>query len=373
MIAFPPYLRFRTRMAHHALVRFAASLQSSLEYILLGFAPVMIGLIACVALPGLFAATQPWPQALGLFAGQTLLASAPVWLLRKRLLPADVLLWSRPLPIPPRAQWGANAAVAGMLVGPLSLAYAVSTAIWLYQWPDWLRPVAPRALLLTIASLLLAWIISTLTLAWRARLPAARKPGPARPVPTAYLPRRRGATAASAALYHWRQLFWLPFWRAENVIGMQQTVLLLTSLLSIGVWLWHPPVVPPALWGLCAALTLMLLTDRGDKAVAEQILLLRPVAGAWPINAERLFRRAMLFALLPGLCVLAWFALLTLGHAGRATSAGYSTTVATVWLCFAASAQIAVVSLRRLSVRGRVGLVIGAIVILTAIGSELWN
>jgi hypothetical protein len=81
----------------------------------------------------------------------------------------------------------------------------------------------------------------------------------------------------------------------------------------------------------------------------------------------------MLFALLPGLCVLAWFALLTLGHAGRATSAGYSTTVATVWLCFATSAQIAVVSLRRLSVRGRVGLVIGAIVILTAIGSELWN
>ncbi len=169
MIAFPPYLRFRTRMAHHALVRFAASLQSSLEYILLGFAPVMIGLIACVALPGLFAATRPWPQALGLFAGQTLVASAPVWLLRKRLLPAEVLLWSRPLPIPPRAQWGANAAVAGMLVGPLSLAYAVSTAIWLYQWPDWLRPVAPRALLLTAASLLLAWIISTLTLAWRAR------------------------------------------------------------------------------------------------------------------------------------------------------------------------------------------------------------
>jgi hypothetical protein len=353
-------------MAHHALLRFAASLRSSLEYILLGFAPVLIGLVACVALPGLLAATQPWPRALGLFAGQTLLASAPVWLLRKRLLPADVLRWSRPLPVPPRAQWTANAVVAGMLVGPLALAYALSTAIWLYQWPDWLRPVAPRALLLTAASLLLAWIVSTLTLAWRARPPAARRPGPARPAPSAYLPRRRSATA----FYYWRQLFWLPFWRAENVIGMQQTLLLLASLFGIGVWLWHPPVVPPALWGLCAALTLMLLTDRGDKAVAEQILLLRPLAGAWPINAERLFRRAMLFTLLPGLGVMAWFALLTLG---RVAGAGYSTTVATAWLCFAAVAQIAVVALRRLSVRGRVGLVIGAIIILTAIGSELWN
>jgi hypothetical protein len=32
-----------------------------------------------------------------------------------------------------------------------------------------------------------------------------------------------------------------------------------------------------------------------------------------------------------------------------------------------------VVALRRLSTRGRVGLVLGAILILTAIGSELWN
>lgn len=373
-----PYLRFRIRMAHQAMLQFVASFTTSLEYILLGFGQVLVGLIACLALPGLFAATRPWPQALGLFAGQTLIASTPVWLLRKRLLPAQALLWCRPLPIPASLQWRANIAVAGMVIVPLSMAYAISTAIWLYQWPDWLQPVAPQALLLTIGSLLLGWTVSTLVLARRCRMPAAVKLDPDRPAPAPYAPRvpaNAGAPAqrARTAMYHWRQLFWLPFWRAENVVGLQQTVLLLGAALGIAAWLWHPPVVPPALLGFNAAILLMLLTDRGDKAVAEQIALLRPVASAWPVRIDKLFRFARLSTLLPGLAVMAWFALLTLGHLGRAGSAGYSTTVATVWLCFAGLAQVAVVALRRLSVRGRVGLVISAIIILTAIGSELWN
>jgi hypothetical protein len=336
-----------------------------------------------IALPGMFAATQPWPQALGLFCGQTLLASLPVGLLRKRLHPAAAVAWSRPLPVPARSRWIADAAVAGMIVGPLSGAYAISAAIWLYQWPDWLRPVAAQAVALTVASLLLAWLLATLTLAHRARPPAARKPSPHRIAPTAYTASTSARYAAGRALlqvahparsgfalsYLWKQLFWLPFWRAENVVGIQQTLLLIGALASIAVWLWHPPVVPPAIWGACAALFTMLLTDRGDKAVAEQIALLRPVAAQWPLQASRLYRLAIGFTLLPGLCVLGWFALLTLGRPAD----GYSHTVATVWLCFAAIAQLAVVALRRLSVRGRVGLVIGAIVILTAIGSELWN
>jgi hypothetical protein len=357
------YLRFRLRLARHALLQFARSLQSSLEYILLAFGPVLIGLLACIALPGLFAATLPWPQALGLFAGQTVLASAPVWLLRKRLHPAAVVTWSLPLPIAARSKWLAEAAVAGMIVGPLAAAYALSTLIWLQQWPDWLRPVAPRALLLTLASLLLAWLLATLTLIGRARMPAARKPGRARPAPSAYVPSRGGLAR------FWFQLFWLPYWRAENVVGIQQTLLLAGALLSVGVWMWHPPVVPPALWGACAALLLMLLTDRGDKAVAEQIALLRPVAAGWPLRTERLYRLAMLFTLLPALAVMASFAALTLGR----VTPGYSHQVAIVWLCVAAVAQLALIGLRKLSVRGRVGLVLGAILILTAIGSELWN
>ncbi|MYM29489.1 hypothetical protein GTP58_14250 [Duganella sp. CY15W] len=371
------YPRFRLRLARHALLQFAASLKSSLEYILLIFAQVLLGLIAVIALPGLFAATQPWPQALGLFVGQTLFIAAPVWLLRKRLHPAAVIAWSRPLPITARHRWQADAAVAGMIVGPLSGAYAISAAIWLYQWPDWLRPVAPQAIMLTVVSLLLGWLLATLILMHRARPPAARKPGRSRPAPTAYRSApsvrrsaRRGVFGGAAKLsYYWRQLFWLPFWRAENVVGIQQTLLLTGALGSIAVWLWHPPLIPPIVWGISAAMMTMLLTDRGDKAVSEQITLLRPVAASWPVPAAHLYRLAMLFTLLPGVCVLLWFAALTLGR----SAPGYSHTVASVWICCAGIAQIALISLRRLSTRGRVGLVIGAIVILTAIGSELWN
>ena len=379
------YLRFRIRMARHALLHFIASLQSSLEYLLLAFAPVVLGLIAGLALPGLLAATRPWPEAIGLFVGQTLLASAPVYLLRKRLHPAPVLQWSRPLPIAARDKWIADALVAGMLIGPLSIAYAISTAIWLYQWPDWLRPVAPQALLVTALSLLLAWLLSTLLLARRNRMPAARQPGHMRAAPGAYVPaaivRARGAFASASAAqavhvhasasarprfvtlaYYWLQLFWRPYWRDENVIGIQQSLLLTGAVLSVALWMQHLPLVPPAVWGACAALMLMLLTDRGDKAVAEQIALLRPVTANWPLRFDGLFHLAMIFTLLPGLCVLCEFALLAPGR-----------KVAMVWLVVAAIAQIAIVTLRRLSVRGRVGLVIIATLILTAIGSELWN
>ena len=50
-----------------------------------------------------------------------------------------------------------------------------------------------------------------------------------------------------------------------------------------------------------------------------------------------------------------------------------SHTVALVWLACAGVAQLAIVGLRTLTARGRVALVMGAILILTAIGSELWN
>jgi len=75
--------------------------------------------------------------------------------------------------------------------------------------------------------------------------------------------------------------------------------------------------------------------------------------------------------LLPGLLAMACFAALVFGVDVGHT--GIRPTVAMVWLGGAGVAQLAIVGLRRLTVRGRVGLVMGAIVILTAIGSELWN
>jgi hypothetical protein len=118
---------------------------------------------------------------------------------------------------------------------------------------------------------------------------------------------------------------------------------------------------------MCTALMLVLLTDRGDKAVAEQIARLRPAVAGWPLPMARLFRTAIVLALAPGLLVVTCFAALVAGRPGT------SHTVAGVWSGVAVLAQVAIVGLRTLTARARVGLVTGAIVLLTAIGSELWN
>jgi len=363
-----PYLRFRIRLAHHALLHVVASLKSSAEIIVLAFAPVLLGLFACIALPGLIAPTLPWPQALALVAAQAGVAALPAVLLRKRLHPADVLQWSRPLPVAPALRWLADAAVAAMLMAPLTLVYAISTAIWLYQWPDWLRPVAAASVGLTVLSLLLAWGASTLVLARRARMPAAAQPRRGAPPAAHYAPR----PLRPFGFYLWHQLFWLPFWRADNVVGMQQSWLLLGALASVATWRLHPAPVPPVLWGALSSLLLMVLTDRGDKAVREQTALLRPIIASWPIRSARLFFTAAVFGLLPAAAVLAGYAALML-HASASKVAGLSSKAAAVWLCTAALAQVALVAPRHTSARGRVGLVFGAILTLTAIGSELWN
>ena len=58
-----PYLHFRLRMARHGLRQFLASLANSLEITLLGCGPVLIGLAAAIALPGIcLLYTSPSPR-----------------------------------------------------------------------------------------------------------------------------------------------------------------------------------------------------------------------------------------------------------------------------------------------------------------------
>ncbi|WP_425253082.1 hypothetical protein ACPJXG_00545 [Janthinobacterium sp. NFX145] len=101
--SFSPYLALRLRLAHHALLQFAASLTSSMEIFFCLAAPVLLGLLSVIALPGFLAMTLPWPAALGLLGAQVLLTCMPAWLLRKRLLPASTAAWLRQLPLRRRA------------------------------------------------------------------------------------------------------------------------------------------------------------------------------------------------------------------------------------------------------------------------------
>jgi len=357
-----PYIRFRIRLAQHALKQFAASLKSSAQILLLVFAQVLVGLFALIALPPMYAASLALPFALPLLAAHALLMTVPMLLLRKRVLPQDVVRWLHALPVPPRVQLRADALVAAMLAGPLALAYAASGAIWLAQRPDWLLPA--RGVLGALLSFLLTWACSTAVLTLRARRPPAsgRWQHRLRAAPPRYAPR----TWRPRTLFLWHRLYWLPFWRAENVVGWQQCVLLLGALACAVAWMMAPPGVPRGALDLCASALLVLLTDRGDKAVREQADLLRPASAGWPLAPRALEPYARAFALAPALLVL-----LVLFCAG-APHGAWDRSAGKLYLALACGAQLALVALPAAGARTRVGLVVAAIVLLTAVGSELW-
>ena len=359
-----PYLALRLRLAHHALLQFAASLASSMEILVFLAGPVLLGLLSVIALPGFLAMSLSWPAALGLLGAQALLTCLPAWLLRKRLLPAPIAAWLRQLPLPPRLRWQADVAVAGMLMLPLGLAYAVSATIWLLQSPPWLRPLAAPGMAATLAVWLLAWLLTTRIVAQRLRAPRPAQ-GARAPTMTAYVPQRPRWTT----LFLWRQLFWLPFWRNDNVIGLQQSVLLATAGASMLAWLLRAPLVPAPLLGLLASASLVIVTDRGDKAVREQLAVLRPALNAWPLAGTALTRLACAASLLPAFAVL-----LSAGVLLYAVDpAALQQRVTKVYALTAGAALLAIVGLPRLTVRGRVALVVFSILALSAIGSELWN
>ncbi|UOD31939.1 hypothetical protein INH39_09865 [Massilia violaceinigra] len=357
------YVTFRRRLAIHAFRRFGASLKSSAEIMLLVFAQVVIGLFALVALPPMYAASQAPLQAIGLLAAHGLAMALPALLLRKRVLPLDVVYWLRRLPVPPSTQFAADALVAAMMVGPLALLYAVSATVWVYQGPDWLLPV--RGVLGTLFSLLLTYACTVAVLSLRAR----RAPASARwqrrlaPPPVRYAARQW----RSRVFMLWHRLFWLPFWRNENMVGRQQSLLLAAGVGAALPWMQAPPGVARAVLALVTSALMVLLTDRGDKAVREQIAALRPLMAAWPLQARSVQLAARAFALLPALLVLAIVFGGGLVHGVWARPAGRA------YLVLGCVAQVLLVAIPRFTPRARVGLVVVQILVLTAVGSELWQ
>ena len=359
-----PYIVLRLRLAHHALLQFAASLTSSMEIAFFLAGPVLLGLLSVIALPGFLAMTLPWPAALAIIGTQTLLTCLPAWLLRKRLLPAHTAAWLRQLPLPPRLRWQADVAVAGLLMLPLGIAYGVSASIWLLQSPPWLRPIAIPGMAATIAAWLLAWIVTSCIIARRLRAPRPAQKARA-PTMTAYVPR----LPRWRSVFLWRQLFWLPFWRNDNVIGIQQSLLLASAGAGMLAWLLRVPHVPAPLLGLLTSASLIIVTDRGDKAVREQIAVLRPSLNAWPLASGNLIRLACGASLLPALLVLLGAGIVLYAI----DPAALQQRVTMVYAITASLALLAIVGLPRLTARGRVALVVLSILALSAIGSELWN
>lgn len=353
------YVRFRYRLALHALRQFATSLKSSAEMLFLISSHALIGLFGVSAFPPMYATSRPWPEGLMIFVLHTLVMTLPVALLRKRILPLDVVRWAHRLPVPPLVQMRADALVAGLIVGPLTILYAVSAAIILHHRGEWLNPV--RGLAALALSLALTYACSIAVLGLRSRRISAGRWHTRHEV-QAYRPQAR----RPRVLMLWHRLFWAPFWRADSMIGRQQTILLLAALGSALPWLHAPAGIARGLLGLASATFIILVTDRGDKAVREQTIYLRPTLATWPINTRPLFACARLVSAVPALAVLLAVAV------GGSAQGLWSSRAGHVYLILGVLAPLLLIATPVSNERFRVGLVAVLILSLTAVGSELW-
>jgi hypothetical protein len=353
------YVTFRYRLALHALRQFAASMKSAGEILLLISTHAMIGLFGVSAFPPMYATSRPLAQGLPLFAVHTLIMALPVVLLRKRLLPLDVVRWSHRLPVPPMVQLRADALVAGLIALPVAILYTVSATILLKHGGPWLQPA--RAIPALLLSLVITYALSIGVLALRSRRIAAGRWHTDRQVAD-YQPAARGP----ATLMLWHRLFWLPFWRADNVIGWQQTALFIAALASGVAWMHAPAGIVRGLLALSTAACVILLTDRGDKAVREQSARLEPVLATWPLRVRSVFVCARVLTVLPAIVVLAAIA------ASGQPQGVWARTAGQVYLAGGILAPLLLVAAPVSNERFRVGLVAVFVLFLTAVGSELW-
>ncbi len=353
-----PYVRFRIRLARHAVAQLAARLRGSAEIVAVVLGPAVIGLLAFAALPAMLAAAEPLPRALPLLLLHGAAMSLPVALLRPRVVPAGVRAWLRPLPVPARLEWQAGAAVAGILVLPLALAYLASLAVWIGQHPAWLAP--GRALAGTALSFLLTWACAAWLLAGAGGSPRAPK-----------TPRR--ATAAAdwtmrprhGFAYFWRQLFWLPLWRHGSLAGPRLAVLLAAACAAFLAWMTAP--LPRTAGAIAASVLLVLLAHDADSVLRAQAGRVRRLAAGWPLDAGALVRRARALLLL-ALAILPC----AFGAVGAALGA-WDGAAGRLWLLLACVSPALLVLTPPFTARGRMALVALCIVVLCAVGSKVWH
>jgi hypothetical protein len=355
-----PYIRFRVRLARHAVAQLASRLRSSAEIAMFVLGPPILGLIAFAALPPMLAASEPLPLALPLLCLHGVAMSGPVVLLRSRVVPVHVRAWLYPLPVPSWLLLRASAAVAALLTGPLALAYAASLAVWLYQRPGWLMP--PRAVAGTVLSFVLTWTCATFLLVRGAGLPQREKRAPADAAAAGTHP----PAPRTGWLYLWRQLFWLPLWRG-NVAGAHQCALLAAAVGAGALWMMGPQALPRVAGAILTSIALVLLAHEADQALRTQQARVRVLAAGWPIDVAALGRRARAMALLSMTPALA---LLT---AIGAAAGAWRSTAGHLYLALAWGVPPVLMLTPPFTARGRMALVAFAIVLLCATGSKLWD
>ncbi|NOT64646.1 MAG: hypothetical protein HOP06_01105 [Methylotenera sp.] len=309
-----------------------------------------------------------------LIATQTIVMAIPAWLLNKWLLPTDVLTFLRPLPVNRATHARADAFVAWLVLRPLGLAYLFSMGIWLWQFPKWMQGIWLEGILVTIISFAITWLLVTLGLQWRRNPVQLPRLGKRKQVVGDFSQRGRlfGRTvSASSTLLLCYYILWLPLWRKDGgVVGRRQTLLLAGALVSI--YFWMKPFAETNnvhVWlAVVSSVLIITMTALGNAAILKNLALFSPVLTSLPFSMEQLKLSAKLLAIVPACIVLA-----ILGMAALHLTAGQiSLKIASIYIALTVILLIVISGFTQPNTTSRAAVVAFSIVMLSAIGSELW-
>lgn len=290
-------LSLRHRISKQILVEIARYLAGLAPIVIGVLGPVLMAAVAVLVLPLLYSATLSRSTAVSIVLVQALIFVLPTVVLRKQLLSAPFLAWSRTLPTSLLTDLLGDALAVGVLIAPIGLAYFISSLVWLFQWPQWLRPVWPQAFGAVFISWLLSWALGVVVLHHRRQSEMPRgKPieqradtrlqtswGTARqrglPVfVTAYYLIRLNFTREKSVLWHACQSAWVVMVIGFLIalcrpVGLPAYALLFSTGL-VGWTIWRDRVATKLLSHLRCALICHPVPMRGLQRIAKSWTLL---------------------------------------------------------------------------------------------------
>ena len=296
----------RGELVRQTLASIATSMAGAAPIFLGVIGPVLAGVLALAVAPLLYAGTLYYPNGVLIFSVHTALTCMPIFFLRHRVLPTSFMNWAAGQPISPLFRLAGDVLAVAIGVSPLAGIYAMSSLVWAWQWPPWLRSAWLPAYTTVLVSLLFNCMFGMLVLNWRWRVDRSRRKGTATGGPHSSrkeLQERLGFGAGHLVIA--RYLLWLPYWRQKPVtwhLGQVATTLLIGVglvylLLNHDNSPWQAAISPSI------AVFIVCITLWRDATVQRSLAHLLVVVNGWPIAFARLRLIANVWAVLPAMTV----------------------------------------------------------------------
>lgn len=367
------YFQFRRQVAKFALSEMVRLVKTGAPYVIGILGVALMGLVALLCLPMLYACTQSMRDAMLMIAAQSVIVAAPAWLQSKWVLPVDVVTFFRPLPVAGVNHLKADASVAWMMLQPLAVMYVISMGIWLWQFPDWIHAIWLAGIFATIASFATTWllVILRLQLRWhRWQQLFGKKPCINCNISPTSRFFRQFITSPHLLLCH--DVLWLPLWRKDSgIIGRRQILLLISTLIAVCLWI-NPFIAQGStrVWlSIIASTLLITMTSLANTALLRNLTLFSQALASLPFSMHQLKRAAKLLAMMPAMLVISVFFIAVL----QIESIKISLKMASIYTALSIIFVIAISGFTQPNTTVRVATVILSSMMLSVIGSELWQ